>query len=305
VVDDFPTMRRIVRSLLKELGFTNVEEAEDVPETSWQVLEPTIRAPKSEIWVIWNPRHRGSPTDQRFIQTPPPRSRIVQLNAPDNPWFPPELEEQRAHAQRVMDDALFRHVWEGDYYEQSDAQVFAHKYEVAEFEPNPRLWKGPYYGLDFGFAQDPTAGVKCWIHDRKLHIEYEAGKVGLELDDTAQYLLDRLPEVGKHTVRADNARPESISYLARYGLPRIEAVEKGKGSVEDGVAFIKSFDKVIIHPRCTQTLQEFRLYSYKTDRLSGDVLPVILDANNHYIDALRYALEPIMKAHVFDYQRLL
>jgi two-component system chemotaxis response regulator CheY len=29
VVDDFPTMRRIVRSLLKELGFTNVEEAED------------------------------------------------------------------------------------------------------------------------------------------------------------------------------------------------------------------------------------------------------------------------------------
>ncbi|WP_167854896.1 chemotaxis response regulator CheY [Mangrovimicrobium sediminis] len=29
VVDDFPTMRRIVRSLLKELGFTNVDEAED------------------------------------------------------------------------------------------------------------------------------------------------------------------------------------------------------------------------------------------------------------------------------------
>ncbi|GEK74067.1 MULTISPECIES: chemotaxis response regulator CheY [Halomonas] len=32
VVDDFPTMRRIVRSLLKELGFTNVEEAEDGQE---------------------------------------------------------------------------------------------------------------------------------------------------------------------------------------------------------------------------------------------------------------------------------
>lgn len=29
VVDDFPTMRRIVRNLLKELGFNNVEEAED------------------------------------------------------------------------------------------------------------------------------------------------------------------------------------------------------------------------------------------------------------------------------------
>ncbi|MCK0768773.1 MULTISPECIES: chemotaxis response regulator CheY [Chromohalobacter] len=32
VVDDFPTMRRIVRSLLKELGFNNVDEAEDGQE---------------------------------------------------------------------------------------------------------------------------------------------------------------------------------------------------------------------------------------------------------------------------------
>jgi two-component system chemotaxis response regulator CheY len=29
VVDDFSTMRRIVRNLLKELGYTNVDEAED------------------------------------------------------------------------------------------------------------------------------------------------------------------------------------------------------------------------------------------------------------------------------------
>ncbi|PIP36933.1 MAG: PBSX family phage terminase large subunit, partial [Desulfobacterales bacterium CG23_combo_of_CG06-09_8_20_14_all_51_8] len=47
---------------------------------------------------------------------------------------------------------------------------------------------------------------------------------------------------------------------------------------------------VVIHPRCRQTLNEFRLYSYKTDRLSGDVLDIIVDAHNHYIDALRYAL---------------
>ncbi|MFW9273002.1 terminase large subunit, partial [Glaesserella parasuis] len=47
-----------------------------------------------------------------------------------------------------------------------------------------------------------------------------------------------------------------------------------------------------IHPRCQQTLNEFRLYSYKTDRLSGDVLPTLVDAHNHYIDALWYALNP-------------
>src|SRR5690625_459581 len=44
-----------------------VEEAEEVPERSWIDLIPTIRAPKSEIWVVWNPREDGSPVDRRFV----------------------------------------------------------------------------------------------------------------------------------------------------------------------------------------------------------------------------------------------
>ena len=71
-------------------------------------------------------------------------------------------------------------------------------------------------------------------------------------------------------------------------------MKKWAGSVEDGVAFIKSLDRVIIHPDCPETAREFRLYSYKRDRLSGDVMPKIVDANNHYIDALRYALQPMI-----------
>src|SRR5574343_1524165 len=71
-----------------------VEEAEDVPEASWQALEPTIRAPKSELWIIWNPRADGSPVDQRFVKNVPPRSAIVEMNYCDNPWFPEVLDEQ-------------------------------------------------------------------------------------------------------------------------------------------------------------------------------------------------------------------
>ena len=281
---------------LAQIDLCIVEEAEDVPETSWQVLEPTIRAPKSEIWVIWNPRQKNSPTDSRFIQNTPPRSSIVEVNHSDNPWFPPELEEQRKHAQATLDDALYRHIWEGAYYEMSDAQVFRDKYAIEDFEPLDS-WDGPYNGLDFGFAQDPTAAVKCWIADNRLYIDNEAGRIGLELDHTADYIAERIPSFKDHTVRADSARPESISYLMRHGLPRIEGVKKGKGSVEDGIQFIRSFEKVIIHSRCTQVLSEFRLYSYKTDRLTGDILPVPVDANNHYIDAIRYALEPAIRAN--------
>ena len=104
-----------------------------------------------------------------------------------------------------------------------------------------------------------------------------------------------MPEIDKHIIRADSARPESISYLRRHGLPRIVAVEKGRGSVESGIEFIKTFEKIYVHPSCKQTLNELNLYSYKTDRLSGDVLPVLVDAFNHYLDALRYALEPLIK----------
>ena len=131
--------------------------------------------------------------------------------------------------------------------------------------------------------------------DNDLYIEYEAGKVRLELDETAEFITQRIPEFAQHKVRADSARPESISYLRRHGVPQMEGVKKWQGSVEDGIEHIKSYNKVYIHPRCKETLNEFRLYSYKTDRLSGDVLPQIIDANNHYIDALRYALTPLIK----------
>ncbi len=69
---------------------------------------------------------------------------------------------------------------------------------------------------------------------------------------------------------------------------------KGKGSVEAGVEFIKSHE-IIIHPDCPNTFKEFKMYSYKVDRQSGQVLPVLVDAWNHALDGGRYALEPIMR----------
>lgn len=280
---------------LAQIDLCIVEEAEDVPEASWQALEPTIRADKSELWVIWNPRTESSPVDKRLIEDPPPRSRIVELNYRDNPWFPAVLEEQRAHQQRTLDPETYAHIWDGKYLKIGKASVFAGKWRVDSFEPGAD-WDGPYFGLDFGFANDPTAGIKAWVHEGRLYVEHEAGEVGMELDDTPAHLINHLPGIAAHACRADNARPESISHLKRHGLPRVIACEKGKGSVEDGIAHIKSYIEVVIHPRCERTRAEFLAYSYKIDRLTGDVLPVLVDANNHWIDALRYALEPAMKA---------
>lgn len=282
-----------------------VEEAEDVPEHSWLALEPTIREPKSEIWVVWNPKRKKSPVDKRFVINPPPRSMVVRMNYTDNPWFPVELDEQRQHARRTMSPEMYAHIWEGAYLENSEAQVFSGKWRVAPVVPE-KGWDGPYFGLDFGFSQDPTAGIKAWIDGRRLLIEKECGGVGIEIDATAKAVLSVMPEAKEYAIRADSARPESISYLKRNGLPRIVGAEKGKGSVADGVAFIRGFDEVVIDPSCESSIQEFMNYSYKIDRLSGDVLPDIIDDWNHWIDSLRYALEPVMKNSTYsllDYVR--
>jgi phage terminase large subunit len=293
----FKGLRHNIGSLksLAQIDLCIVEEAEDVPEASWLALEPTIRAPKSEIWVIWNPRVDGSPVDRRFRKTTPPRSMIVEMNYMDNPWFPLVLEEQRRHQLQTLDHETYRHIWHGDYLKRSKAQVFAKNWRVADFEPAAG-WDGPYFGLDFGFAQDPTAGVKMWVHDKVLYIEHECYAHALELDHTPDRLIKDLPGIVEHACRADNARPESISYLKRHGLPRMKACEKGKGSVEDGIEHIRSYREIIVHTRCVNTAHELTAYSYKVDRLSGDVLPVLVDADNHIIDAARYGLEPIMKS---------
>ena len=291
---------------MAQIDLVICEEAETVPHHIWQDLLPTIRAEGSEIWIIYNPKRRDSWVAKTFdAEALPPRTMVVDLNFCDNPWFPTVLDEQRKHDRENLDPALYRHIWEGAYYEQSDAQVFNGKYRVAEFEPDEKRWDGPYFGLDFGFSVDETAGVKAWIHDSTLYIEHELYEKRLELDDTAKAMMGSLPDVARHAVRADNARPESISYLKRNGIPRIEACKKGKGSVEDGVEFIKSFQQVVIHPRCTNTINEFSLYSYKVDRHSGDILPAIVDAHNHAIDSLRYALEPIMRRNIYSWSGFL
>lgn len=278
-----------------------IDEAENVSEIAYQKLLPTVRENDSEVWLTWNPELDGSPTDLRFVKSPPPNSKLIELNYTDNPWFPDVLDQERRTDRERLDDQTYAWIWDGAYRENSEAQILAGKYRVAEFDPAAG-WDGPYFGLDWGFSQDPTAGVKLWVHDHRLWVEYEAGKIGLENDDIAGFMIARLPGIEQHVTRADSARPETISHVKSKGrdgqranLPRLQGVEKWKGSVEDGIAHLRSYKEIVIHPRCVQTLREARLYSYKVDRLTGDVLTDIVDANNHYMDATRYALQPMIK----------
>lgn len=281
-----------------------VDEAESVSQAAWDKLEPTIRGiDDAEIWVTWNPEKKGSPCDKKFRHEriyDPDNGELIgigtEINWRDNPRFPKILDRQRRIALRNLPPEKYNWIWEGGYNENSEAQIFANKYVVQEFTPDPYYWDGPYQGLDFGFANDPSAFVRAWIYNHCLYIDVDCGALGIETDQLYGFVKSYCADVDKVTTRADNARPESISALRRQNM-KVVACEKGKGSVEDGIAFIRSFEKIYIHPRAKHTKAEFDNYSYKVDRLTGEVLPIIIDKHNHWVDALRYALEPIMKGN--------
>ena len=286
-----------IKSLAK-IDLTIVEEAEDVPETSWLALEATVfRQPKAELWPIWNPRADGSPVDMRFRKIPPANALIAEVNWNDNPFFPAGMETLRKREQERLDPNTYAHVWDGAYLTNSDAQVFAGKWRVAEFEPEAN-WDGPYQGGDFGYSQDPTAAVRCYINGDTLHVSHGFSKRGVELDAVGAFVGDAIPGFADHVARWDSASPGSISLIKRHGLPKSVGVEKWAGSVEDGIRYLRSFREIVIHPRCVGLVQEFRLYSYKVDRLTGDVLAVVVDANNHGVDALRYAVGPMIRNRI-------
>lgn len=280
---------------LAGIDLTIVEEAEDVPEQSWLDLEATVfRKTKSELWAIWNPRTEGSPVDKRLRAHKPDDALVAEINWQDNPFFPEGLNTLRKRQLELLDPNTYAHIWDGAYLSNSDAQIFSGKTAIRPFEPSDD-WEGPYFGGDFGFSQDPTFAVEVWVHDDRIWIRREAHKVGLELDSTAAFVKKHIPDFDTEVSRWDSARPESISFLKRHGLPKIQAVHKWAGSVEDGIQFLRSFGKIVIHPDCTEMQKEARLYSYKVDRLTGDVTSKIVDANNHGWDAVRYAIAPMIK----------
>ena len=270
------------------------EEAQSLSHRSVELLVPTIRKPGSELWFSWNPEQHDDAVETLFNDNPD--ATLVHVNYTDNPWCPEEMTKL-SDWQRRVDYEKYAHIWLGQHNTKSEAQIFKN-WRADEFEPDASFGE-PLYGMDFGFANDPTCFVRCWIKANTLYIDQDAGRVGMELDDTASYIRQHDPKAADYVMRADSARPESISFLKRHGLPRVTSVEKWPGSVEDGVEFIKTFDEVVIHNRCKDMQEEARLYAYKIDKRTGDILPKIEDDNNHRWDAVRYALGPLIRKKDF------
>ncbi len=267
------------------------EEAQNASDHSLTLLRPTIRKPASELWFSWNPRFETDPIDVLLRSEERPKdSIIVRANFSDNPFFPKELHDEMEFDRR-RDPDKYAHVWLGEYVRNSEARVFRN-WRIEEFDvPDDALIR---QGADWGFATDPSVLVQSYIIGRTMYVPYEAYMIGCEINNLPDLFLT-VPQAEKWFITADSARPETISYMQKHGFPKIGAAIKGAKSVEEGVEWLQSFD-IVVHPRCKHTIDELTLYSYKTDPLTGKVLPILADKHNHVIDALRYANEGARRA---------
>ena len=145
-----------------------VDEAEPVTEEAWIKLIPTLREEDSELWVTWNPERKKSATNKRFRNSGDPRSKIVEMNWRDNPWFPDILDRARLKDQSERPDS-YEHVWEGAYVSIAEGAYFAKSLTQARAEH--RIGK---------VAADPLMTIRA---------VWDIGGTGAKADATAIWIV--------------------------------------------------------------------------------------------------------------------
>lgn len=266
-----------------------VDEAEDVTEYAWQVLIPTLREEgtdwNAELWVTWNPRRKGSPTDIRFRKTQDPRYKIVQLNWRDNPAFPDVLERQRKRDLLERPDD-YDHIWEGAYGSiqgsilgrwVQKAQREGRINNSVEFDSaGGDLW----ISSDIGFRD--TASWWYWqscLGGFRL-LKYD-GDSGLDADDWIPRIQGNIAKMGikklgkiwlPHDARAKTfqSRHTTIDkFLSAFGAGKVEIVPMSK-KLDQISASRTVIDRCEFHEdACEAGLDGLRSWEYEYNEDTG------------------------------------
>ena len=151
-----------------------------------------------------------------------------------------------------------------------------------------------YAGLDFGWFPDPLHFVRCAYDParRRLCIFDEYRTVKTSNADAYRILTEKKQLTATEEVIADSAEMKSVNDMRSYGM-RCIAATKGPGSVRASMRWLQALNEIVIDPeRCPEAAQEFSQYEYERTR-DGEFVDAYPDANNHAIDAVRYALNRV------------
>ena len=299
------------RGYLKYLWFEEADEYQGADEIR-SVEQSVLRGGQKFVEFFCynpprNPRHwinvmAEENKDNKFIH------HSSYLEVPRH-WLGEKFFE-KAERLKKNNYELYLHEYEGRPIGNPEEIIFSGKWEVRNFETPPvgqMEQERFFFGADWGFAQDPTVLIRCFIKDDCLWVDHEVYKIKTEIDHMVQTIFDKIPESRKWMIEADSSGPEKISYIKRQGF-MIRGAKKWEGSVTEGIQFMLSFKKIILHERCKRLAKEFETYSYKIDKNTREILPVVDDKKDRIreegdqigtkddgMDAIRYALSTYIK----------
>lgn len=216
-----------------------------------------------------------------------------------------------AEALREVDEESWRHEYLGEAVGYG-SEVFdrVEVRELADEEWDAATMR--VYGVDWGFSQDPFCFV-AMAYDpkgRALYIIDEVSGHGLTNTESAAMVKEHMTagicQGGRvlaegepyATVACDAAEPKSIADFRECGIQAIGAKKTGACSIKSGIRWLQQRAKIVIRPECRLAAKEFSAYAYLLDA-EGKPTSTLPDADNHAIDAARYALSTIVSDRRF------
>ena len=280
-----------VEKLKSITGVTDiwVEEASEIAEDDFKQLDLRLRGDTDhtkQITLTYNPISALSWLKAHFHDYHRGNCTILKTTYKDNLFIDDEyiqmLEEMRDR------DYVYYQIYALGEWGVLGNLVFTN-YIVEDIPKDIGMYRSIYQGLDFGF-NDPSAFVKVGVKDDELYILDEFYQSGLTNNELIQLLAPVVDN--KYQIIADSSEPSRIKEFNQNGW-RVKSAEKGAGSIKAGLDWAKR-KKIYIHPGCVNFIKEIQGYKYKEDK-DGNVYDEPVDMNNHLMDALRYAIEPLSK----------
>lgn len=145
---------------LESIDVLWIEEAHNLTEEQWKILEPTIRKAGSQVWVIFNPKLATDFAYKRFVVNPPPNTIVRKINYDENPFLS-ETMLRIIEAARVEDPDEFAHVYGGEPMQDDDGVIIKRSWIMASIDAHKTLGIKPEGKKRMGFDIADSGADKC------------------------------------------------------------------------------------------------------------------------------------------------
>lgn len=290
---------------IKGISDVVMEEATEFFQEDYQQLTLRVRDkryPDKQIYMMFNPVSKANWIYQFFFKKKQPDTIIYHSVYKDNKFLDSRVKANIE--QLAINNPVWYRIYALGEFATLDKLVYPH-YEVKRLNKDDDYLRSlpSYFGLDFGFTNDPTAFVhlKVDIDKKNIYFIEEYSKKGLLNNQIAQAIKDM--GYSKEVITADAAEKKSIAEIKRAGIRRIRPAKKGPDSIIQGIQFLEQFH-FIVDDRCIGVIEELDNYTWVKDKKTSEYTNEPVDAFNHRLDAARYAVEEIngnVKAQIKTY----